>query len=300
MFIQPLDWIGLGPHPDPGPAEREPDDPLLTSWTVPSSPAKDAMIMVGQSRALLRWLTDLPEDAFTAPTALPGWDVRTMIGHLLIMHEGLTAVLDRPSRDQPMEMWALVSRYRPAAEEIGVTAIERAGQADRSTLLEQLAAATGALAAGFENPRLPPVIATPRGPGRLAEFVKTRIVDLVTHSDDLGRSLSAPSPIGAAPVPMERQALATACRALATMLADRHPGRSVEVRVPPYAAVQCGVGEEGPTHTRGTPPNVVETDPISWLRLATGRWTWAEARAAGKVSASGQRADLSSALPLLS
>lgn len=256
--------------------------------------------MVDQSRALLRWLSELPVAAFNAPTVLPGWDVRTMIGHLLIMHEGLTAVLDRPTRDQPMEMWALVGRYRPAAEEIGVTAIARAGEIDGARLLDQLTAATDALAAGFDRPRLPPVVSTPRGPGRLAEFVKTRLVDLVTHTDDLGRSLSDPAPVGAAPVAMERRALASACRTLTTMLADRHPGRSVEVRVPPYAAVQCGVGEEGPTHTRGTPPNVVETDPISWLRLATGRWTWAEARLAGKVSASGQRADLSSALPLLS
>ena len=89
-------------------------------------------------------------------------------------------------------------------------------------------------------------------------------------------------------------------RALAQMLADAHPGRSVEVRIPPYAAVQCGLGDPGPTHTRGTPPNVVETDALTFLRLATGRQSWSDAVAAGKVHASGLRADLSSALPLLS
>ena len=89
-------------------------------------------------------------------------------------------------------------------------------------------------------------------------------------------------------------------RSLAQMLADAHPGRSVEVRIPPYAAVQCGLGDPGPTHTRGTPPNVVETDALTFLRLATGRMSWAEAVAAGAVHASGLRADLSSALPLLS
>ena len=62
-------------------------------------------------------------------------------------------------------------------------------------------------------------------------------------------------------------------RTLAAMLAARHPGRSVEVRIPPYAAVQCGIGDPGPTHTRGTPPNVVETSPLTFLRLATGRLT---------------------------
>jgi Bacterial SCP ortholog len=79
------------------------------------------------------------------------------------------------------------------------------------------------------------------------------------------------------------------------VLAARHPGRSVEVRVPPYAAVQC-VG--GTRHTRGTPPAVVETDASTWIRLARGELTWAEAVADGTVSASGRRSDLSALLPL--
>ena len=70
--------------------------------------------------------------------------------------------------------------------------------------------------------------------------------------------------------------------------------------MPPYAAVQCGVGGPGPTHTRGTPPNVVETDPVTFLRLATGRVSWSDAVGAGRVHASGLRADLSAALPVLS
>jgi hypothetical protein len=68
------------------------------------------------------------------------------------------------------------------------------------------------------------------------------------------------------------------------------------VRIPPYAVVQC---VEGPRHTRGTPPNVVETDPLTWVRLATGRLEWATALDEAKVSASGERADLSALLPLL-
>ncbi|GII77411.1 hypothetical protein Sru01_23930 [Sphaerisporangium rufum] len=86
-----------------------------------------------------------------------------------------------------------------------------------------------------------------------------------------------------------------AVRLLLDRLAELAPGRSVEVRVPPYAAVQCVAG---PRHTRGTPPNVVETDPRTWLELATGRLGWAEAMAAGRVSASGARADLSEHLPV--
>ena len=98
---------------------------------------------------------------------------------------------------------------------------------------------------------------------------------------------------GHTPVP---GALRAATRSLLDKLAARAPGRAVEVRVPPYAAVQC---VEGPRHTRGTPPNVVEMDPVTWVLLATGRLSWTDAVAAGRVSASGPRADLSGLLPLL-
>jgi hypothetical protein len=93
----------------------------------------------------------------------------------------------------------------------------------------------------------------------------------------------------------ERETARVAVRHLLDRLAAAAPGRTVEVRVPPYAAVQCVAG---PRHTRGTPPNVVETDPRTWLDLATGRVTWADAVAAGTVRASGSRADLSPHLPV--
>ena len=80
-------------------------------------------------------------------------------------------------------------------------------------------------------------------------------------------------------------------------LATRAPGRSVEVRVPPYAAVQAVAGVR---HTRGTPPAVVEMDAATWVALATGDLRWADAEAAGSVRASGERADLSAYLPLTS
>lgn len=91
------------------------------------------------------------------------------------------------------------------------------------------------------------------------------------------------------------QVLRPAARHLLFVLEAGAPGRSVEMRVPPVAAVQC---VEGPRHTRGTPPNVIETDPVTWLRLATGRLTWADAVTAGLVAASGSRADLGDYLPL--
>jgi hypothetical protein len=94
----------------------------------------------------------------------------------------------------------------------------------------------------------------------------------------------------------ERPVLAAAVRLSLRTLEQDAPGRSVEVRVPPFAAVQCVAG---PRHTRGTPPNVVETDPRTWLELATGRLTWADGLADGRITASGSRADLSALLPVL-
>lgn len=90
--------------------------------------------------------------------------------------------------------------------------------------------------------------------------------------------------------------VATAVRFTLEELAERHPGRSVEVRVPPYGAVQCIAG---PVHRRGTPPNTVETDAQTWLALATGRRAWPEAVDVGGVRWSGVRADLGPALPLI-
>jgi hypothetical protein len=97
---------------------------------------------------------------------------------------------------------------------------------------------------------------------------------------------------GAAP---DRITLRDAVRELLGVLAGRAPGRSVEVRVPPYGAIQC---VEGPRHTRGTPPNVIETDPITWVQLATGRKAWPDAMREGRIHASGIRADLSAYVPL--
>ena len=93
----------------------------------------------------------------------------------------------------------------------------------------------------------------------------------------------------------ERAALRSAARFLLHRLESASPGRSVEIRVVPVAAVQAVAG---PRHTRGTPPNVVETDPLTWFKLATGRLGWDEAVQTGAVRASGARSDLSAFLPL--
>ena len=113
----------------------------------------------------------------------------------------------------------------------------------------------------------------------------------------LGRAcaLAVVSALGAGLPPLPG-ALRAAARYRLGLLAAQAPGHAVEVRVPPYAAAQCVAG---PRHTRGTPPNVVETDPVTWVSLATGRTAWAQAVASGAVRASGVRADLAPYLPVL-
>lgn len=98
---------------------------------------------------------------------------------------------------------------------------------------------------------------------------------------------------------VDRTTLALAVRALAARLELIRPGRTVELRIPPFAAVQLASdADTGATHTRGTPPNVVETDPLTFVRLAAGDVTWDDARAGHLVSASGIHADLSSLFPM--
>ncbi|MEO3972606.1 sterol carrier family protein [Streptomyces sp. CAU 1734] len=132
-------------------------------------------------------------------------------------------------------------------------------------------------------------VTTPVGAMTLGDFLVTRAVELIVLTGDLNDATGLD-------IPYDRQALASCTRLLADALAVKAPGGSVEVRIPPFAVVQC---VQGPRHTRGTPPNVVETDPLTWIRLATGRTGWAGALADAKVSASGERADLSALLPIL-
>lgn len=119
-------------------------------------------------------------------------------------------------------------------------------------------------------------------PGRRADPEGEASVSVVAGALDRGEAPEVP-------------ALRSAARFLLHRLAADRPGRSVEVRVVPVGAVQAVAG---PRHARGTPPNVVETDPVTWFKLATGRLSWDEAVRTGVVMASGARSDLSAFLPL--
>jgi len=240
-----------------------------------------------QCVALADWLDGLDDARFDGPSVLDGWDVRRLVGHVVGSKEGLAAHLPTRADGPTTPAAQYVRAYAPAAEQITAATIEVTG--DRTP---------GELRAALRVPVEVPdgvtertVIAGPRGAITALDFARTRVLDLVVHCDDLTRSVPDREP-----VPLLRLALATTVRALAEYLAQQAPGRSVEVRVPPFVAVQAITG---PRHTRGTPPNVVEADPVAWLRVATGRTSFAEAVGAGTIRASGNRADLGPYLPVL-
>jgi uncharacterized protein (TIGR03083 family) len=248
-------------------------------------------VYLAQLDALLAWLEAAPAEAFDRPSVLPGWDVRTLVGHVAMTHEGLTARLADRSSEKAISVAAYVRRYAPNRDVIADRTESVTGDRTPNQLIEFMRAQPPvADALTGSSPRT--VIGGGRGPITVEDWIATRLLDLVVHTDDLSRSLPTSEP-----APITRAALAAVTRLLAEILATQSPGRSVELRVPPFVAVQA---IDGPRHTRGTPPNTVETDPLTWLRLATGRAGWTESVASGAVRASGTRADLSAYLPVLS
>jgi uncharacterized protein (TIGR03083 family) len=257
-------------------------------------PPQEALLE--QSQTVLAWLKGLPAGTFERPTVLANWDLRQLAGHLVLIHSSFTRSIDQPTKEAAVPVHEFVTRYRRDAEMIMESTLQASAGLSGPEVVERLESAIDDLAKRLDaGVRMPQVIITRRGPITIEDYLATRIVELVVHTDDLNRSVPEMTP-----ATLQRSALARCARTLAAILAARHPGRSVEVRVPPYAAVQCAIADPGPTHTRGTPPNVVETDPVTFLRLATGRISCAEAAANGWVHASGLRANLSPVLPFLS
>ncbi|KAA6218690.1 maleylpyruvate isomerase family mycothiol-dependent enzyme [Streptomyces filamentosus] len=228
----------------------------------------------------------LPPEALGRPTRLGSWTVRELAGHVTAALGSVVRGLEGPEpekRELTLLDWPFATRTAAARIDEDVRA---ADTADLPGLYGRTAERYEELVAGADGERLVP---TRFGAMTLADFLVTRTVELVVHTDDLAAATGAE-------IPYDRQALAACTRLLADALAVKAPGGAVEVRIPPYAVVQC---VEGPRHTRGTPPNVVETDPLTWIRLATGRSGWAAELDAARISASGERADLAELLPVM-
>ncbi|WKX71216.1 sterol carrier family protein [Streptomyces sp. XD-27] len=228
-----------------------------------------------------------------APTRLGDWTVTDLVAHLSMAVESVNRTLEQPA-PPAAEVTAADWVFATAAHAGRIEEDTRAVAASASAAADATVADLLARAAARYEELVPPapadrLLSARVGAMRLDELLVTRCVELVVHTDDLAAATGLE-------IPYDRQALATAVRLLADALAAKAPGGSVEVRIPPFAVVQCVAG---PRHTRGTPPNVVETDPLTWIRLATGRTTWGEAVEDAAVTASGERADLAAHLPLL-
>ncbi|MBL1083403.1 maleylpyruvate isomerase family mycothiol-dependent enzyme [Streptomyces actinomycinicus] len=252
-------------------------------------PAKTRAAVLAQLGNVREAVRGLTPGQLALPTRLGDWTVRDLVAHIGM---AVTAVHRAAARPAPPRQDAQVVQW-PFATAASADAISdftrnlAADHPDLDAYLTDVDRSLRALLAEHSGGRL---LETSAGAMPLDDYLVTRTVELVVHTDDLNAAVEG---LG---VPYDRQALAAATRLLADALALKAPGASTEVRVPPYAVVQC---VEGPRHTRGTPPNVVETDPLTWIRLATGRTAWKDALAGAKVSASGERADIGELLPVM-
>ncbi|WP_261556979.1 sterol carrier family protein [Frankia tisae] len=251
--------------------------------------------VVPQWRRVADAVGELPAGRLAAPSPLPGWTVGDLAMHVgrsaIALTQALAPAESLPATDQPplavprpISAADYLTGSGARAESIADTARALAAATGLAGLRERLAAEVSAAAAALARVTDDdPVVATPGGPMLLTEFLRTRAVEAVVHGLDLG-------------VEPLRPALKVATKLFVELFAHRVPGHTVELRVPPFAAVQV---VEGPRHTRGTPPNVVEAGPVAFVLLCTGRLAWGDAVADGRISASGERADLSRYLPLL-
>ncbi|MCX5392066.1 sterol carrier family protein [Streptomyces sp. NPDC006482] len=249
--------------------------------------AKTRAAVLAQFRNLRDGVVALTPEQLAGPTRLGEWTVRELVAHVTMAMGATARHLGEPEparQELALADWPLATATAAARIDEDTRAIDTS---DLPGLYERTAALYEERVAGAADGRL---VAARLGAMTLADFLVTRTVEMVVHTDDLNAATGAG-------IPYDRQALAACTRLLADALAAKAPGGAVEVRIPPFAVVQC---VEGPRHTRGTPPNVVETDPLTWIRLATGRAEWATEKEAARVSASGERADLSDVLPVLS
>lgn len=263
--------------------------PSLKSASAQRAAARSAAGVAAQARHVGAFLSTLPAPAFARPTRLPGWDLRLLTAHLVHLQQQMIEDVREGTTARPASTGELMRTIQAHGRRITEHAETIAAEDDGPTLARQLRRNVGELASLVDK-EMPDVVASVP-PLRMRDHLRLAAIEWVIHSDDIN------AVFGAQPIPIDAQAQADAVRCLAEVLAQANPGHSIEVRVPPLSAVQCGLPGD-PTHTRGTPPNVVEAEPMVFARLASGRVSFADAVGNG-LTASGTRADISDMLPLL-
>lgn len=241
---------------------------------------------------------------YELPAALPGWDVRLLTAQAVWQLTEMRSQLERPSVTRPVTLDQYAAHMLATAPRRREQAAAIADRDSGSHLGEQLVALAEEVMGPLRDGSLPPLVDTGAGQLSLLDFLRVHVTELVVYGQDVATALAADGHVIA---PMGRGPVGTSVRALADVLAARAPGQAIEVRVPPHTAIQIGdpaaaVGglvAPAPTHTRGTPPAVIEMDGTTFLQLVAGRRSWDDAVAGHAVSASGQRADLAPLLPLM-
>lgn len=193
---------------------------------------------------------------------------------LVVLADGLLEALDKPSNARNQPWSALLANRSVTSPQRDELAAELRATTQAGVLQRLAASRTAALESALAGP-LPMSVHTDDGISHLNDLLRAVLVELVVLADVHGPGLVQPA------------ALRACVRALSQALGERFAGQTIEVRIPPASAVQVGAFGEGPTHTRGTPPNVVETDELTWLRLATGLLTLPAALDQARATASG-------------
>lgn len=251
----------------------------------PPSPSDARDGVLAQYALLTAAVARLDDDAFARPTRLGEWRVAELVAHLSSTLDAVPRALDRAAPERPeADLTAYLLAMRNVAPAVARRATDNARDVAPADLRHRLAETLAAADESLRDADLSRLVAARLGAVPLGDFLVTRCVEGVVHGLDLG---------GVEP---DATALKVVVRTFALLLEHVAPGRSVEVRVPGHVAVQC---VEGPRHTRGTPPNVVEADAVAFVELGAGRLAWGDAVANGAVRASGERADLSPHLPLI-
>jgi uncharacterized protein (TIGR03083 family) len=238
-----------------------------------------------QYALLAEHVAGLPDKAFAEPTRLDAWSTAELVAHVARTAEAISRYAAQAgSGAADMDVLTYLASMRSVADAVAQRGRDAAEGRKPKELRAEFATMTSDAIAALETVPLDAVVPARLGSLPFGDFLVTRCVEGVVHGLDLG--LRTPDPT----------ALKVAIRILAAVLERAAPGKAVELRVPGHVAVQL---LSGPRHTRGTPGNVVEADPLAFVEVASGRQRWDDAVARGMIRGSGNRADLSEYLPVI-
>lgn len=229
-------------------------------------------VLLGQCRAL---------------TAAAPRTVSADRARMVVLLDDLLDAIESPTNARHQSLASLFSHRSAGHHHLDELTAELAANTPQDVLARLCAARTATVGAALRG-ALPMSVTNQFGNSHLLDYVRTTVLELCVLALHAGNDALQPA------------ALRLAVRTLSQALGERYPGQTIEVRVPPASAVQVGAFGEGPTHTRGTPPNVVETDELTWLQLGTGLLTLDEAVDEARATASGSHyRALERMLPLL-